>query len=171
MPSYVALVRAVNLGAKSSIPKATLASMFEDAGCTAVRTYIASGNVVFSSRAGSRAITGKIERKLEDFFGRPGRVHIRTTAEMAAVVDGNPFPDRPPNRVLVVFLDVSPPDDVLKTARGRRDEEIRAGTRELYVYYPGGSGTSKLVIPCARDGTARNMNTVRKLAEMSAEEV
>lgn len=52
---------------------------------------------------------------------------------------------------------------------GRDDEEIRLGRRELYVLYPGGMGRSKLNLPAARDGTARNMNTVAKLAEMAAD--
>lgn len=45
---------------------------------------------------------------------------------------------------------------------------IRLSAREIFVYYPGGMGHSKLRIPAAKTGTARNMNTVARLAEMAA---
>jgi uncharacterized protein (DUF1697 family) len=51
---------------------------------------------------------------------------------------------------------------------GREDEEIAAGTREIYVHYPSGMGRSKLKIAAARSGTARNMNTVATLVEWAA---
>jgi uncharacterized protein (DUF1697 family) len=53
--------------------------------------------------------------------------------------------------------------------RGQRDEEIKLGRREIYIHYDKGMGTSKLVIPAAKTGTARNMNTVATLAKMAAE--
>ena len=49
----------------------------------------------------------------------------------------------------------------------RNGEEIQLGTREIYAFYPDGAGQSKLKIPAAKTGTARNMNTVAKLAEMA----
>jgi len=56
----------------------------------------------------------------------------------------------------------------LKTLSGQKNEEVRLGRREIYVHYPDGMGTSKLKIPAAKAGTARNMNTIAKLAEMAA---
>ena len=64
-----------------------------------------------------------------------------------------------------MFLDKAPPKDTLDGIRGRKDEEIKLGRREIYVHYGQGMGTSKLVIPAAKTGTARNMNTVATLAE------
>jgi uncharacterized protein (DUF1697 family) len=52
---------------------------------------------------------------------------------------------------------------------GQQDEEIALGTREVYVHYSNGMAHSKLKIPAARTGTARNMNTVAKLAEWATE--
>jgi uncharacterized protein (DUF1697 family) len=47
---------------------------------------------------------------------------------------------------------------------------MRLGQRAIYVYYPAGMGQSKLEIPLARLGTARNMSTVSNLVEMSAQD-
>jgi len=52
---------------------------------------------------------------------------------------------------------------------GQQEEQLRLGTREIYVHYGGGMARSQLYIPAARDGTGRNMNTVAKLASMAAE--
>ena len=57
----------------------------------------------------------------------------------------------------------------MKNVKGQTNEEVRLGAREIYVHYPDGMGRSKLRIPAAEDGTARNMNTVAKLAAMAAE--
>jgi uncharacterized protein (DUF1697 family) len=93
---------------------------------------------------------------------------VRTAAEMAAVLAANPFSDREGNRTVAIFIDEPVPADALEAAKGQRDEEMRLGVREVYVYYGGHMAESKLKIPAAKNGTARNMNTVAKLAEMAA---
>jgi uncharacterized protein (DUF1697 family) len=70
---------------------------------------------------------------------------------------------------MAIFLDDAPPRDTLVQVRGQKDEEIKLGKREIYVHYGEGMAKSKLVIPAARTGTARNMNTVATLAKMAAE--
>ena len=74
-----------------------------------------------------------------------------------------------PNRTMAVFLDRAPPADTLAGLRGRKDEEVRLGRREIYIHYGEGMAKSKLVIPAAKTGTARNMNTVAVLARMAGE--
>ena len=69
----------------------------------------------------------------------------------------------------LIFLDEAPPKDTLAHVRGQKDEKIKLGKREIYVHYGEGMGKSKLVIPAAKSGTARNMNTVAVLAKMAAE--
>ncbi|HVH78916.1 MAG TPA: hypothetical protein VM782_05980, partial [Stellaceae bacterium] len=71
-------------------------------------------------------------------------------------------------RVMAIFLDNPPAPDALTAMVGQQDEEIALGRREIYVHYPSGQGRSKLRIPAARFGTARNMNTVATLAEWAA---
>jgi uncharacterized protein (DUF1697 family) len=93
---------------------------------------------------------------------------VRTGAEMAAVLANNPFPAAPPNRTVAIFLDAPPPADTLRTLSGQKDEVVWLGTREIYVHYGQGMASSKLKIPAAKTGTARNMNTIARLAEMAA---
>jgi len=169
MGSFVALLRAVNVGGTGKLPMSDLKDICEELGFGAVRTYIASGNVVFSSRKSEAAVKADLEKRLETYAGKPGGALVRTATEMAQVLADNPFPKAAPNRTMAVFLDRAPPADTLAGIRGRKDEEIRLGRREIYIHYGAGMGTSKLVIPAAKAGTARNMNTVAVLARMAAE--
>lgn len=168
MTTYVALLRAVNVGGTGKLPMRELRAMCALEGFEAVRTYIASGNVVFAADGSADGVRSALETRLVAYAGKPVGVLVRTAAELAAVLEGNPFPNAAPNRVLVFFLDGAPPADALTTLRGRTTEEVRLGWREIYVHYGEGMGRSRLVIPAARDGTARNMNTVAKLAEMAS---
>ncbi|MBR1086536.1 DUF1697 domain-containing protein [Bradyrhizobium manausense] len=169
MPAFVALLRAVNVGGTGKLPMTELKAMCEELGFAAVRTYIASGNVVFTSRKSESAIKAALEKRLHAYAGAPVGVLVRSAAEMADVLANNPFPKMAPNRAVAIFLDKAPPADALAGIRGQRDEEIKLGHREIYVHYGDGMGTSKLVIPAAKTGTARNMNTIATLAKMAAE--
>jgi len=168
MIAYVALLRAVNVGGTGKLPMAELARMCEAAGFTAVRTYIASGNVVFQSAATEAQVKAVLEDALRAYAGKPVGVLVRMGPEIAEVLARNPFPKAPSNRVVAIFLDQPPPPDTLQSLLGQRDEIVRLGRREIYVAYGEGMGTSKLKIPAAKTGTARNMNTVAKLAELAA---
>ncbi len=169
MGAFVALLRAVNVGGTGKLPMSDLKNICEEFGFGAVRTYIASGNVVFSSRKSEAAVKAALEKRLEAYAGKPVCVLVRSAAEMAQVLADNPFPKAAPNRTMAVFLDRPPPADTLAGIRGQRDEEIKLGRREIYIHYPSGMGNSKLVIAAAKTGTARNMNTVATLARMAAE--
>ena len=169
MTAFVALLRAVNVGGTGKLPVADLKAMCEAAGFAQVHTYIASGNAVFDSGTSEAAVKRDLETRLADYAGKPVGVVVRTAAEMAAVRDANPFPDEAPNRTVAIFLDEPPPPDAIEKAVGGKDEQIRLGQREIYVHYGEGMGQSKLRIPAAKTGTARNLNTVAKLAAMAAE--
>ncbi len=168
MTAYVALLRAVNVGGTGKLPMPTLVEMCEAAGLQDVQTYIASGNVVFHSRLKERSIKTLLEERLASYAGKPVGVLIRTGEEMAAVLAANPFPNAPTNRTVAIFLDQPPAARALEEVRGKRSERLALGTREIYVHYAEGMATSKLVIPAAKTGTARNMNTIAKLAAMAA---
>jgi uncharacterized protein (DUF1697 family) len=169
MTAYVALLRAVNVGGTGKLPMTELKAMCEGAGFGQVRTYIASGNVVFTSAESEAAVRAAIEAKLEAYAGKPVGVLVRNAAEMADTLARNPFADRPGNRVVAIFVDGPIPADALDAAKNVKEEEMRLGKREIYVFYGDGMADSRLLIPAGKAGTARNMNTVAKLAEMAAE--
>jgi uncharacterized protein (DUF1697 family) len=169
MAALVALLRAVNVGGTGKMPMSDLKDICEQLGFGAVRTYIASGNVVFESRKSETAVKAALEKRLAAYAGKPVGVLLRSATEMARVAADNPFPKAAPNRTMVVFLNHAPPADTLAGVRGQMDEEIRLGRQEIYIHYGEGMGKSKLVIAAAKAGTARNMNTVAVLARMAAQ--
>lgn len=168
MTHYIALLRAVNVGGTGKLPMSELKSMCEAVGFADVRTYIASGNVLFTSKLGESAVRKKLEQQLHDYAGKPVGVLIRSATEMAEVVADNPFPEAPGNRVVAIFLDDAPPAHALDDVRHQKQERLACGKREIYVHYGDGMADSRLTIPAARAGTARNINTITKLAQLAA---
>ena len=168
MTSYVALLRAVNVGGRK-LAMADLKALAGDAGLDNPRTFIASGNLLVTSAKGETAISRLLEAALEAHMGVEVPVMVRTARELAEVVRANPFADEPGSKVVAIFLDATPPKDVVEKARGIVDERLALGRREIYVHFPNGVGRSKLKFPAQSGGTARNMNTVLKLAEMAKE--
>lgn len=167
--AYVALLRAVNVGGTGKLAMSELTAMCEAAGFDKVKTYIASGNVVFTSDKDEAAVEAALEKALADYAGKDVPVMVRTAAEMAEIRDANPFADAPGNRVVAILLDDAPAKHALDDARHIDGEQMALGKREIYVRYADhGMGQSKLIIPAAKAGTARNMNTIAKLAEMAA---
>jgi uncharacterized protein (DUF1697 family) len=169
MSRYVALLRAINVGGTGKLPMADLCSICLDAGFSRVETYVASGNVVFTSSASAAAVKTMLEKRLLDYAGKPIAVIVRTAREMAAILDANPFRTNEPKHTYVVFLDAPPPRNALDSVTGRIDEDMRLGRREIFITYPTGMGRSKLKIPAAKMGTARNLNTVAALVELSSQ--
>ena len=168
MTTYVALLRAVNVGGTGKLPMADLKTLCVELGYRRVETYIASGNVVFDSDAATLEVKAELEKSLLAYAGKAVGTVVRTAAQMRTVLAGNPFVDKEPNRTYAFFLQDRPAADTLDRVRGRSGEEIRVAEREIYVHYPFGMGQSKLKIPAAAQGTARNLNTVAKLVEMSS---
>jgi uncharacterized protein (DUF1697 family) len=145
--TYIALLRAVNVGGTGKL---------------------ASGNVVFDSALAAEKVRLQLEKRLLIHAGKAVGVLVRSADEMRSVLKKNPFPEKEPRLTHAVFLHEKPAAKALDDVRGRAGEEIRLGQREIYVYYPLGAGQSKLQIPAGKLGTARNMNTVAKLVEMSS---
>jgi uncharacterized protein (DUF1697 family) len=168
MNAYIALLRGVNVTGNGMFPMTELKSMCEELGFKSVKTYIASGNVVFTSRKTEAQVKAVLEKAVAAYLGRPANVLIRTAAEMAAVLAANPFKEMHPGKTMAFFLGCSPEANHLDPRAHHLDEQIQPGLREIYVYYPNGQGQSRLRIPAFKHATARNMNTVAKLAGMSA---
>jgi uncharacterized protein (DUF1697 family) len=167
MSTYVVLLRAVNVGGTGKLPMEDLRAMCETAGFTAVRTYIASGNVVLASPDSAAHVKSTLEAALRAYAEKPVGVVVLTPEEVEAVLAGNPFADKAANRTVAIFLDDEPPADALSKMSGGKDEEAALGPRAIYVHYGEGMADSKLKIPAASKGTARNMNTVAAIVKLA----
>jgi len=178
MPQYVAVLRAINLGAHNRIAMADLRAMCAKLDLANARTLLASGNVVFESRLSS---SEKLERLLEDasteHLGVTTDYFVRSAAEWQAVIDANPFPaeaSTDPARLVMMCLRDAPSAAQVKalqaSIKGR--ETVRARGKHAYFVYPDGQGRSTLTIATIEKmlgtrGTARNWNTVLKLGELT----
>jgi uncharacterized protein (DUF1697 family) len=168
MPQQVALLRGVNLGGRKVV-MAELREVCEAVGFTGVRTLIASGNLVLGAKLTGAKLETKLEKVILEGLGLKTDVFVRDLAQLDAVIAANPF--KPfaktnPNFLVVNFMRGAAAkaelDAMEKTAL--TGEEIRQGKDCLYIKFPEGQGPSKLKMP--KLGTARNWNTVNKLAEM-----
>lgn len=169
MGIFIVLLRAVNVGGTGKLPMTELKAMCVAEGYAKVKTYITSGNVLFESDDDAATIKAALEKLLQTYAGKPVGVIVRSAKEMEAVLVSNPFPQADGSRTLVIFLDQHPGVDALSTIKGQKSEELRLGLEEVFVHYPDGIGQSKLIVPAAKAGTARNMNTVAKLVELAKE--
>jgi len=180
MPTAIALIRAINVGGKNSLPMESLRKLCESVGLSDVRTYIQSGNVVF--RAASRdiaAASGKLEDAIEAERGFRPAVVIRTRDELAATIEANPFAARAksdPSKLLLMYLRDYPAAgaaDAIQQVK-RESEELQLIGRELFIDFPIGIGKSKLAIAAVERAlgvaaTSRNWNTTLKLLAMTDE--
>ena len=145
-----------------------LVGLCSSLGFYAVRTYIQSGNVIFDSNLSAEEIQSRLQDALAVKMRKWITVIVRTPAEMRSILGRNPFPDQEPAKVGVVFLASTPPKNVIKNVVAPGGEQVRAGKREIYVYYPDGMGRSKLKLPLeGACTTVRNLNTVAKLVAMT----
>jgi len=168
MTAYVALLRAVNVAGTGKLSMAELKAIGEDCGFENVRTFIASGNLLFESDKSEKAVQRMIGGRLETLFGKRIPLFVRSAAEMADVAAGNPFGDDKPSRVMAHFIADPPTAAMVEAATGVNGERMALGPRAIYVSYGEGIGKTKLKLPAVREGTARNMNSVARIAAMLA---
>jgi uncharacterized protein (DUF1697 family) len=166
MTAYVAMLRAINVGGRKLV-MSDLKAIGEELGLGSPRTFIASGNLIFTSSQAEEPLRKRLESRLSEHMGTEVPVLIRSASEMEAVAAANPFKDEPGNRVVAVFLNDPPSPDALSGATGAREERMALGSREIYIAYGSGMADSKLRIPTAAKGTARNMNSVGKMAKIA----
>ena len=129
---FIALLRSVNVGGTGRLPMSDLKKICEDAGFAKVRTYIASGNVLFESNHSESKLKAALEKRLQAYAKRAIPVLIRTAAEMSAIAKANPFKKTDPARTVAIFLDHAPPKDTLDTVKGQSNEEIISIIADLW---------------------------------------
>ncbi|MFL6138870.1 MAG: DUF1697 domain-containing protein [Frankiaceae bacterium] len=185
MPTHVALLRGINVGGHNKVAMQDLRAVVTSLGHTDVATYIQSGNVVFTTtKRSTAALATELERAIADAVGVRPRVVVLSRAEVAKVVDDNPYPaERDLKKLHAIFLtDEAGPDIVERVAaaqeqaagKGSRDSATVVG-RTLYLHTPDGFGRSELAALLTRGsgggatgvaGTARNWATVTKLLDL-----
>jgi uncharacterized protein (DUF1697 family) len=180
VPTHVALLRGINLGPHKRIAMPALRQLVESLGHSDVATYIASGNVVFTTSGATKTVADDLEKAIANELGVTCRVVVLTAGELARAVADNPYPDEPDlKRVHAIFLTdpagaaarkrLDQARDKLGDKVGRDEAEIVG--RVLYLHTPDGFGRSELAKVLSRpggdaEGTARNWATVTKLLAM-----
>ena len=186
MPTHVALLRGINVGGSSKVAMPALRELVVSLGHQDVATYIQSGNVVLTPRAGTGegSLVTELEEAIAGSLGVRCRVVVVSREELARVIRDTPYPDEAnPRAVHALFLPEAPaPDAAERTAaaqrqaaaKGSRDTATLVG-RVLYLHTPEGFGRSELAVQLGRagglmapaaGGTARNWATVTKLLEL-----
>ena len=178
MTTCIALLRAVNLAGLNRVSMGELRELAAALGLEDVRTLLQSGNLVFRTGVSSDE---KLERLLQDAAARKLKVSteffVRTAAEWKAIIAANPFPaeaKNDPARLVVMALKDAPARSAVTALQAaiKGREVVRAKGREAFITYPDGQGRSKLTNALIEKhlgtrGTARNWNTVLKLAAMA----
>ena len=174
MTTYLALLRAINLRGKQ-LRMEDLRGVFAALGYGDVRTYIQTGNVLFTSAEEPPKLAADVERRLALDLGLTTRVLLRTGDDLTGVVAGNPFAAAEPDlkKLHVTFLDREPDPEraAAVAAPGGETAEFAIAGREVYLHTPDGYGRSKLSNAFFERGlgvagTTRNWRVTTKLDEL-----
>ncbi|MEU8761748.1 DUF1697 domain-containing protein [Streptomyces sp. NPDC048659] len=182
--TYAALLRGINVSGRNKVPMAELRSLLEGLGHREVRTYLQSGNAVFTAdrppAAGAEdELAAALETAIEGHFGFRVPCLVRDHGYLAAVAADCPYPaaelEGKQLHALYLSAPVTPERYAGIDPESYRPEGFALGDRVLYLHAPGGLGTSKLGEALSRPAlhkgltvTARNWNTVVKLVDMTA---
>lgn len=172
--TYIALFRGINVSGQKIILMKDLKTLFEKTGFSSVRTYIQSGNVLFSS-PDAEGLAEKIEKAVKKNYGFHAEVIIRTPKELKKIIASNPFAQKDDTgKLYICFFKSAPSKEAVNSFMQLtfNGEEFSFAKTELYLYFPDGYGKSKLnnnVIEKKLTviSTARNWNTTNKLYELT----
>jgi uncharacterized protein (DUF1697 family) len=174
--TLVVLLRGINIGARNRIAMPALRAALEEAGFGDVRTYVQSGNVVLTTRAGPAKVAATCESVVAESFGLEIPVVARTRDELADVVARDPLGGVAKNakRYQVTFLgeELDPATVGKLEAAAAAGERVVVSSREVYAWHPEGVARSKLATLLAGRGlgttaTARNWTTVTALLALA----
>ena len=173
MGAYVALLRGINVGGHRKVPMAELRALAEEIGLGDPRTYVASGNLVFTCALGAPTLEKKIEKAIEERFGFDVDVIVRSARQWAGYRDGNPMrkeSEAYPSKVMLTIGKRAATDAyfaALRKKAGPNERVERAGDA-IWIWFGDGAGRSKMGTgPTTKEvWTTRNWRTVEALAEM-----
>lgn len=174
MTTRIVLLRAVNVGG-AKLPMADLREVAAGLGATNVSTYIASGNLIADIPGTSADFDRALETAIEKKFGYFREVMSRTRSQLQTALDAHPFEVIEPKFSYVCFLTAIPAPDAIAKAQTYQigDDQWQVIGRELHLRYANGAGQPEMKVDSVMralrvPGTARNLNTVRKLIELAA---
>lgn len=175
MTRYVALLRGINVSGHNLIKMADLRQLCQQIGLHHVQTYIQSGNILFDADQPEAALRTQLESAVLETFGLTVPTTLRTAQAMQQIVDRCPF-DPQEGHGLYVSLLVEPPapEGIARLAEGAgAPDEYRLIGREVYILCRQPYHKSKLTNQFFEQklgvpATARNWNTVTKLAQMAS---
>mmetsp|Transcript_15488 Transcript_15488/g.19725 ORF Transcript_15488/g.19725 Transcript_15488/m.19725 type:complete len:165 (+) Transcript_15488:79-573(+) len=164
MPAYVALLRGINVGARNRILMKDLTVLMEGLDCKHVKTYIQTGNIVFTHALRSREkLAANIRESIQERFHFTPRVMIVLPKEIKDAVEHNPYPTAAANRLHFYFLETLPGDIELELfdALKRDSEEYSLLDKVFYLHTPEGMAKSKVAAKVEKvlgvSATARNL--------------
>jgi uncharacterized protein (DUF1697 family) len=166
MTVHIALLRAVNLAGCNKVAMTDLRALATGLGFTEAQTLLQSGNLVFRSEVTGAKLESMLEAEARKRLGIETAFIVRTARQWKGIAASNPFPAEAksdPAHLLVMACKNAVAKDLKIT--GARREIVRPNGSEIYIYYPDGVGASRLKIDAC--GTARNWNTVLKLATLA----
>jgi uncharacterized protein (DUF1697 family) len=179
MTTYIALLRAINVGGDSRVAMADLTALFADLGFANPHSLLQTGNLVFQTKQSSGdQLEAMLEEALAERLSLTTDVFVRTSDEWRSAIEANPFPREAaddPSHLVIMPLKAAPTQKAVQQLQaaihGR--ETIAARGRELYIVYPDGIGRSKLTnkqieTRLGARVTGRNWNTALKIAAASA---
>lgn len=177
MTTYIALLRAINVGGKNRIKMADLKRVFETMGFYEVQTYIQSGNVLFKSTEDEEALRRNIEHEIQMAFGFSCTVVLRTFSELESIIHNCPFSKEEVSKAeyssegeslyvsLLTHVPVQKKIECLSSYRSE-GEEYRIEGREIFLLFYNSIRNSKLASNLQKldvPSTVRNWKTMNKL--------
>jgi uncharacterized protein (DUF1697 family) len=177
MTTLVALLRGINVGGNNPLPMKELSALLTGMGLRDVQTYIQSGNVVFRCELKNKAtLAAKISAAIKAQHGFAPHILLLEAAELKKAMEGNPYQEAEsaPKSLHLFFLDEAPSQPDLKSLDTIKadNERYKLAGKVFYLHAPDGVGNSKLAARAEKllgvTASARNWNTVCKLAEMAA---
>lgn len=180
MTTYIALLRAINVGGNATVAMSDLRAAVSELGFEDVQTLLQTGNLVFRTDGASEAaLARQLEEQARKALGLRTTFIVRTAKDYQAVVAQNPYPDaaaNDPGHLVVMFLKDAPEAKAVNALRDaiKGRETVEAIGKQLYIVYPDGIGRSRLTVDLIErklgtQGTGRNWNTVLKLAALALE--
>ena len=180
MPTYIALLRGINIGPHKRMKMENLVAACAACGYSGAKSYIQSGNVVLKApKMAGEKLSRRLEKQIASDFGFSADVISRTREELGAIISGNPLrklPELDSEKLHVAFLPEPPSAEAIKKLRSLvlAPDLVHIAKREIYFYFPNGvSGSSLWKHPLDKvlkvSATMRNWNTVKKLFEMAEE--